>query len=159
MPYRVSLESGVDEAIEEVDCEDWAAVHAVLDKWHSQVHSSGRYLLNYWRDTLYQAITLSAAILTAGGPEWVKGGIVLALPEKAFGSRSRLDVHGIARKPSQPLSTQNVAAQWKLSDHSGLCSAIELTLEACRRLEIGIRSPPRRNWASPLLKALGPRQG
>ena len=26
MPYRVSLESGVDEAIEEVDCEDWAAV-------------------------------------------------------------------------------------------------------------------------------------
>jgi hypothetical protein len=47
MPYRVSLESGVDEAIEEVDCEEWAAVHAVLDKWHSQVHSSGRYLLNY----------------------------------------------------------------------------------------------------------------
>ena len=53
MPYRVSFESGVDEAIEEVDCEDWAAVHAVLDKWHSQVHSSGRYLLNYCRDTLY----------------------------------------------------------------------------------------------------------
>jgi hypothetical protein len=45
MPYRVSLESGVDEAIEEVDCEDWAAVHAVLDKWHSQVHSSGRYIM------------------------------------------------------------------------------------------------------------------
>jgi hypothetical protein len=37
MLYRVSLESGVDEAIEEVDCEDWAVVHAVLDKWHSQV--------------------------------------------------------------------------------------------------------------------------
>jgi hypothetical protein len=45
MPYRVSLESGVDEAIEEVDCEDWAAVHAVLDKWHSQVHSSQRYIM------------------------------------------------------------------------------------------------------------------
>ena len=45
MPYRVSLESGVEEAIEEVDCEDWAAVHAVLDKWHSQVHSSGRYIM------------------------------------------------------------------------------------------------------------------
>ena len=45
MPYRVSLESGVDEAIEEVDCEDWAAVHAVLDKWHSQVHASGRYIM------------------------------------------------------------------------------------------------------------------
>ena len=45
MPYRVSLESGVEEAIEEVDCEDWAAVHAVLDKWHSRVHSSGRYIM------------------------------------------------------------------------------------------------------------------
>ena len=45
MPYRVSLESGVDEAIEEVDCEDWAAVHAALDKWHSQVHFSGRYIM------------------------------------------------------------------------------------------------------------------
>jgi hypothetical protein len=43
MPYRVSLESGVEEAIEEVDCEDWAAVHAVLE--HSQVHSSGRYIM------------------------------------------------------------------------------------------------------------------
>jgi Amidase len=30
MPYRVSLESGADEAIEEVDCQDWAAVHAIL---------------------------------------------------------------------------------------------------------------------------------
>ena len=45
MAYRVSLESGTDEAIEEVDCEDWAAVHATLDKWHSQVHSSGRYIM------------------------------------------------------------------------------------------------------------------
>ena len=43
MAYRVSLESGTDEAIEEVDCEDWAAFHAALDKWHSQVHFSGRY--------------------------------------------------------------------------------------------------------------------
>jgi hypothetical protein len=34
MLYRVSLESGADEAIEEVDCEDWAAVHTALDKWH-----------------------------------------------------------------------------------------------------------------------------
>ena len=45
MLYRVSLESGADEAIEEEDCEDWAAVHAVLDKWQSQVHSSGRYIM------------------------------------------------------------------------------------------------------------------
>ena len=30
---------------QKVDCEDWAAVHAVLDKWHSQVHSSGRYIM------------------------------------------------------------------------------------------------------------------
>jgi hypothetical protein len=45
MAYRVSLESGTDEAIEEVDCEDWAAVHAALDKWHSQVHFSGRYIM------------------------------------------------------------------------------------------------------------------
>ena len=45
MPYRVSLESGADEAIEEVDCEDWAAVHAALDKWHIQVHFSGRYIM------------------------------------------------------------------------------------------------------------------
>jgi hypothetical protein len=45
MPYRVSLESGADEPVEEVDCEDWAAVHAALDQWHSQVHFSGRYLM------------------------------------------------------------------------------------------------------------------
>jgi hypothetical protein len=45
MPYRVSLESGADEAIEELDCEDWAAVHAVLDKWQSEVHFSGRYIM------------------------------------------------------------------------------------------------------------------
>jgi hypothetical protein len=45
MLYRVSLETGADEAIEEVDCEDWAAVHTALDKWHSQVHSGGRYIM------------------------------------------------------------------------------------------------------------------
>jgi hypothetical protein len=45
MLYRVSLESGADEAIEEVDCEDWAAVYTALDKWRSQVHPSGRYIM------------------------------------------------------------------------------------------------------------------
>jgi hypothetical protein len=43
--YRVSLESGTDEAIEEVDYEGWSAVHAALDKWHSLVHFSGRYIM------------------------------------------------------------------------------------------------------------------
>ena len=47
MTYRVSLESGDEESIEEVDCEDWAAVHAALDRWHSRVHFSGRYLMIY----------------------------------------------------------------------------------------------------------------
>jgi hypothetical protein len=38
---------------------------------------------------------------------WVRCGIDLALPEKtAFGSRSCLDVHGIARIPARRLSTQ-----------------------------------------------------
>jgi hypothetical protein len=37
----------------------------------------------------------------------VKGGIVLALPERAaLGSRSRHGAHGIARKPAHPLATQ-----------------------------------------------------
>jgi hypothetical protein len=45
MLYLVSLESGADEPIGEVDCEDWAAVHTALDKWHSQVHSGGRYIM------------------------------------------------------------------------------------------------------------------
>jgi hypothetical protein len=47
MTYRVSLESGDEESIEEVNCEDWAAVHAALDRWHSQVHFTGRYLMIY----------------------------------------------------------------------------------------------------------------
>jgi hypothetical protein len=43
--YRVSLESGEDETIEEVDCEDWSAVHAALDKWQKEVHFRGRYIM------------------------------------------------------------------------------------------------------------------
>jgi hypothetical protein len=47
MTYRLSLESSEDETIQNMDCDDWAAVHAALDKWHSQVHFSGRYIMIY----------------------------------------------------------------------------------------------------------------